>query len=98
MESNLDGGMYNVGRGIPVTLKEQILGIVEIFSSEERPSAVVYRPDKPNARDYVNDISKTCRELGYKPEYDYKTLLIDYKKEMLAESFKKLWGSPADYE
>jgi NDP-sugar dehydratase or epimerase len=98
LESNLDGGMYNVGRGIPVTLKEQILGIVEIFSSEERPSAIVYRPDKPNARDYVNDISKTCRELGYKPEYDYKTLLIDYKKEMLAESFKKLWGSSADYE
>ena len=98
IDSELDGGVYNVGRGVPVTLEEQILGIVEVFSDSKHPSQVIYKPEKPNAREYVNDISKTKNELGYVPEYDYKALLLDYKKEMEAESFKKLWGSQIDYE
>lgn len=95
--SQLDGGMYNVGRGIPVTLEEQILGIVDVFSSPNNRSKLIYRPDKPNAREYVNDISKTKRELGYIPQYDYIDLLLDFKKEMQNEPFAQLWGRKENY-
>lgn len=98
IESDLDGGVYNVGRGIPVTLEEQIRGIVDVFSPKEHPSPIVYKPEKPNARDYVNDISKTKQELGYEPVYDYHKLLIDFKWNMEEEPMKQLWGTRADYE
>ena len=98
LESSLDGGMYNVGRGVPVSLREQIEGIVKVFSPKNNPSVIIPRPDKPDAREYVNDISKTQKDLGYKPEYDYYNLLIDYKKYMENEPMKLLWGTKEDYD
>lgn len=98
LQANIDGGMYNVGRGIPVTLEEQIKGIVEVFSPKSNPSKVIYCPEKPNGREYVNDISKTMNELGYIPQYDYRQLLEAYKKEMELQRFKLLWGVESDYE
>jgi len=52
----------------------------------------------PNGRQFVHDISKTKKELGYEPQYDYRKLLIDFKKEMEVNRFEKLWGKPEDYE
>lgn len=98
LQANIDGGVYNVGRGIPVTLEEQIKGIVEVFSPKSNPSKVIYCPEKPNGREYVNDISKTMNELGYIPQYDYRQLLEAYKKEMELQRFKLLWGVESDYE
>ncbi len=97
IESDREGGIYNLGRGVAVTLEEQIRGIVDVFSPKDKKSRIVYRPDKPDARDYVHDISKTKEELGYEPQYDYHTMLLDMKKEMEAQRFKKLWGEEKDY-
>lgn len=98
VEATIDGGMYNIGRGVGVTLEEQIRGIVEVFSPQGHPSPIVYRPEKPDACEYVNDISKTVHELGYAPEYDYHKLLVDFKRNMEEEPMKQLWGVRADYE
>lgn len=89
--SNRSGGMYNVGRGVGVTLDEQIKGIIKVFSSEKQ-SNLIYRPDKPDARQFVHDISKTKQELGYEPQYDYMAMLQDMKVEMNVNRFEKLWG------
>lgn len=98
LESELDGGMYNVGRGVPVTLEEQILGIIDVFSPADHKSPVVYCPEKPDGREYVNDISKTQKDLGYQPEYDYHSLLVDFKRYMDENPFKQLWGEIKDYD
>ena len=98
LESDLDGGMYNVGRGVPVTLEEQIKGIIDVFCDPDNMSQIMYRPDKPNAREYVNDITKTIKELGYIPHYDYIAQLRDFKKYMEEEPFSKLWGKREDYK
>lgn len=98
LESELDGGMYNVGRGVPVTLEEQVKGIVEVFGNPNNMPKVIYRPDKPDAREYVNDITKTQRELGYMPQYDYITQLQEFKQYMNEEPYAKLWGKRADYK
>lgn len=87
-----DGGVYNLGRGVPVTLDEQIKGIIEIFSKPDKKSHIIYRPDKPDAREYVNDISKPMKELGYRPQFDYIDGLKAFKHEMEIQRFAKLWG------
>lgn len=86
-----DGGIYNVGTGIPVTLLEQVEGMVEVFGKEDKKSRIIFCPDKPNARQYDIDITKTQRELGYKPSYSYIEYLKDFRKEMEMERFKELF-------
>ena len=36
----------------------------------------------PNAPKYIMDIEPAVRELGYKPQYDYISMLKDFKAEM----------------
>lgn len=92
----LNGGVYNIGTGMPVTLEDQIKIAIDVFSSKERRSHLVYRPDMPNGRDFCMDISKTCRDLGYHPRYDYKSYLEDYKKEMELNRFSGLFTARSD--
>lgn len=98
IEAKIDGGIYNVGCGKPVTLEEQIQGIIDVFSPKSHPSKKIYCPEKPNARLNHLDISKTQRELGYEPQYSYMEAMLDFKKEMQEEPFAQLWGRGADYD
>lgn len=90
--ADIDGGIYNAGRGVGVTLEEQILGIVDIFSPRHKRSKIIYRPEKENAREFVHDISKARQELGYKPQYDYVRGLLDFKRSMSNDPFAGLWN------
>lgn len=85
-----NNGLYNVGTGIPVSLKEQIEGMVKVFSPQSKPSEIISRQDKPNSRSYVMDISKAKKELGYEPKYDYISYLEDFKNEMELDRYKEL--------
>ena len=85
-----DKGMYNVGTGIPVSLKEQIEGMIEVFSPKDNPSKIVARPDKPNSRSYLMDIKNAKDELGYQPKYDYVSYLKEFKEEMKINRYKEL--------
>jgi len=74
-------GYYNVGTGIGTTLLDQIKGMVEVFGGDKK-SEIVMVPDKPNAPQYIMDITPAVNDLGYHPEYDYISMLQDFKKEM----------------
>ena len=89
-------GIYNLGNGMPVSLEDQIRIAVDVFGTEGNKSKIVYRPDKPDGRDFVQDISKNIRELGYAPKYDYRAYLEDYKKEMNANRFHGLFTARSD--
>ena len=39
-------GFYNVGTGRPVSLKDQIEGIIEVFSPKRNPSTIIPCPDR----------------------------------------------------
>src|SRR5699024_6108370 len=60
-----DGGVYNVGTGVGVSLEEQVKGIVEVFSPKKNDSKIVYNPDKPDTRSFIMDITNAKEELGY---------------------------------
>ena len=90
IESDLSGGIYNVGSGMPVTLKEKLETIIDVFSPKENPSKIVYCPDKPNSGGFTLDITKAKEELDYKPIYNIRKLLEDYKEEMKINRFAEL--------
>lgn len=77
-----DNGYYNVGTGVGTSLLDQIKGIVEVFGEEGKKSKIIMRPDKPNAPQYIMDITPAVTELGYEPKYNYLDMLKDFKKEM----------------
>jgi len=83
-------GFYNVGTGSPVSLRDQIEGIIQVFSPKENPSVIIPCPEKPNARSYTMDISNAIEELGYMPQYDYLNYLRDFKLEMEMNRYKDL--------
>lgn len=97
LESDLEGGIYNVGSEKQVTLEEQIEGIIEVFTKDKR-SPKIYCPDKPDALLNHLDISKTRRDLHYRSGYSYIDWLRDFKKEQEQNRFRKLWGVREDYE
>lgn len=96
-ESDGDGGIYNIGSG-GSTLDERIKGIVEVFSPEDNPSEISYAPEKKDAMQFVLDIEKTKKELGYNPQYDWLSYCKWFKDEREKQRFAKLWGKEEDYE
>lgn len=85
-------GTYNVGTGIGTTMEDQVRGIVKVFSPKDCPSKISYDASKPDATEYIFDMSKVKKYLGYIPKYDYLAYLEDFKNEMLLQRFEKLWG------
>lgn len=86
-------GTYNVGTGIGTTMEDQVKGIVKVFSPSDSPSEISYDSSKPDAVEYIFDMEKVKRYLGYSPKYDYIAYLEDFKKEMKLQRFVKLWGT-----
>lgn len=97
-DSNLAGGFYNIAAKERVTLDQMIHGIVEIFSSEDNKSIIIYDDTKPDTLQSILDMSKTQKELGYEPQYSYIDMLKDFKNEMATEPFAKLWNTGEFYE
>lgn len=95
-EANHDGGFYNVGSG-GSTLRERIEAIADIFSPKGKKCPIIYCPDKPSSTQFVLDYSKTERELGYHPQYNFKSYLEDFKRDMKEQPFRKIWGVESDY-
>lgn len=96
VESNLNGGIYNIGSG-GSTLEERINGIVDVFSPNYNKSTVSYSPEKPSAMQFVLDIEKTKKELGYEPQYKWIDYCRWFKNEQKEQRFAKLWGEEKDF-
>lgn len=86
---NLNNGIYNAGTGIKTTMLEQIEGIIDVFCKENNKSKIIMCPEKKNCDNFVMDISNIVKDLGYEPQYDYKSYLEDYKKEKELNRFIK---------
>lgn len=95
--ANHDGGIYNIGSG-GSSLEERIRAIIDVFGINGKKSEVSYAPEKPLCSQYVLDISKTKKELGYEPKYKWRDYCEWLKKERKIQRFAKLWGVESDYE
>lgn len=83
-------GIYNIGTGNPVSLEEQVKTIISVFSPKDKPSQIIYKPEKLSGGGFLMDITNAKEELGYEPLYTCKDLFEDYKKEMKLNRFAKL--------
>ncbi len=97
VEAEHDGDIYNIGSG-GSTLEERIRGIAEVFSPEGKSVEIAYDPFKPSAQQFVLDIEKTKRELGYRPQYTWIEYCRWFKDQREKQTFAKLWGKEEDYE
>lgn len=98
VDSELQGGCYNVGNGWQVSLENQIKGIIEVFSPKNHPSPVIYRPEMPDPLENAFAMEKTFHDLNWKPKYSYIEQLRDFKHEMETEPMAELWGKKEDYQ
>lgn len=89
-------GIYNVGSG-GTSLEDRVLAIRDVFGSKDNLSNVLYYPDKSNCTQYVLDIERTKKDLGYEPQYTWKDYLENLKWHMENEPNKDLWGAFEDY-
>lgn len=96
LKADHDGGFYNIGSG-GSTLDERIHDIVEVFSPLNSKSEIIYCPEKRNTTQFLLDIEKTKKELGYQPQYTWKDYLLKFKEEMETQPFSKLMGVESDY-
>lgn len=88
--ADVDGGIYNVGTGIPVTLEEQIRTIIEVFSPADKKSRIIYKPEKKSGGGFLMDISNAMKDLGYEPVYTCRKLFENFRDEMKINRFAEL--------
>ena len=93
VEAKIESGFYNVGTGMPITLEEEVRTIVDVFSSKEKKSKIVYCPEKPSGGGLLMDIQNAKEELGYEPIYNCQRLFEDFKMEMDLDRFSDLIGN-----
>lgn len=89
--AQVDGGTYNAGTGVATTLRQQIEGMISVFSPADAPSHIVEKPEGAGFTSFVMDIQNARQDLGYVPEYDYIHYLEDYKRERKLKRFDSLW-------
>jgi len=77
-------GLYNIAIGKGHTIEDEANAIIDVFSSKENKSRIIYRPDIPEVRtrSYIFDIKKAEKDFGFKPKYSYRDGLVDMKKMM----------------
>ena len=81
-------GVYNIATGVGLSLLEEAQGLVEVFSTPEKKSQILRRPDKPAfTRSYVYDISRAKQDLHWEPRYSYVAMLKDYRQEQEKQTY-----------
>ena len=82
-------GLYLIGSGIGRTNEDEAKCFSKVFGTAERPISIIYHPEKPEKpKEYIFDISKAKKDLGWKPIYNYADILIDYDTEVNLSRFK----------
>jgi UDP-glucose 4-epimerase len=84
IKSNNAKGLYNISSGVATTLEEQVVAIVDTFSSVSTRSRIVYCSEKKNnSKSYLLDISRAKADFGYDPQLkNFRDLIKDYKADL----------------
>ena len=83
IEKNIENGIYNVSNGVAISIEEQVKATIKVFSPSDKPSEIIYRPDKKVENlNYHYDISNAISDLDYCPKFFIEEMLLDMKKEI----------------
>ena len=74
-------GVFNIGGAKPVSMKELAQAIVDVFGGEGTSLSFKESLEEQGCDMYL-DATKAYKELGFKPKYDLKEALLDYKSQL----------------
>lgn len=84
-------GLYNISSGYKLTLKEEATTIAEVFGNLNNNNNIIYKPEiNNNIEEFVYDISKAKKELGWEPKYNFRDMLLDIIKESSEKRYEYL--------
>jgi UDP-glucose 4-epimerase len=84
-------GLFNITSGTLLTLRQEAEAIIEVFAPPGVHIELIERPEKTNNIDnFLYDISKAKRELGWAPRYTFKEMLYDFEREAKNNTFGHL--------
>ncbi|KKA44107.1 NAD(P)-dependent oxidoreductase [Salinivibrio sp. KP-1] len=81
-------GVFNAGTGQPVTLKELVDTMIEVFS-ESQSVNVIARPEKPSQPNFTFDMKKTKEVFGFESQWSVKNMFEDIRDKLGLGAFKK---------
>jgi UDP-glucose 4-epimerase len=91
LEHRTVNGLFNITSGTRLTLREEAQAIIDVFAPPGVQIAITERPEKQNNIDnFLYDIGKAKRELGWSPQYSFKDMLLDFILEENANTFGHL--------
>jgi UDP-glucose 4-epimerase len=92
--SETASGLYNIGSGQPVSLREQAEAIADVFAGSTGKSVVSVDKSRGNGiTPYAFDISRASNDFGYSPKFaDFHDLMADWKKEEERGVMPSLFG------
>ncbi len=84
IQSDRTYGLYNMTSGTELDLEDQARAVIKVFGNPDKPSKIVYRPDKPNnTPSFLFDMGKAKADFGFVPHYtSYEEMMEDYKAEL----------------
>ncbi len=91
-----EGGTYNAGTGIKTTLRQQIQGIINVFSPNPTKTKIIEVPTGASFTSFVMDIDNAREDLGYEPKYTYIKYLQDYKREQELKRFDSIFAKKTE--
>lgn len=76
-------GIWDIWSCKKFTLRQEAKDIIKAFSPSEHKSEIIYCPTKPNGIERTKDLPgfNWSQVSGWKPQYTFGDMLIDYKKE-----------------
>lgn len=81
-------GVFNAGTGQPVSLKELVDTMIEVFA-KDRSVEIITRPEKPSQPNFTFNMDKTKEVFGFHPEWNVKEMFEDIRDTLGVEEFKK---------
>ncbi len=84
-------GLYNISSGYKLTLREEAETIARLYWGDDTNPIIKEIPEKINNIDeFVYDISKARKELGWEPQYNFENMLRDIMEESNNQRFSYL--------
>ena len=81
-------GVFNAGTGKPISLKELVDTMIDVFSPD-RDVEIISRPDNPSQPNFTFDMSKTQKVFSFNSGWNLKEMLLDIREVVGLEAFRK---------
>lgn len=81
-------GVFNAGTGLPVSLKELVNTMIDVFAKGNTVE-IIEKPEKPSQPNFTFNMKKTKEVFGFSPSWSVKEMFEDIRDILGDKAFKK---------